>query len=243
MREYRIAVVSSGMNPSPESSRVPVPESPVTGWLRLFMALLLALAARVSAAEVTTRGIGLLRLEPALTGLAFSNTVPAARHLTNQLLLDGSGVTLADIDGDGLLDVFFGAAGGRSSLWRNRGAWRFEDISDEAFPRRLQCLGGDVTGVAAADLGCHWIGTTLYGYTEATAGQRPPGLHLLGPLRQQLPAEVSLIAEGGIASPQAARGALEAGADAVVVGTAITGIDLQVAAYVAGLPSISGPET
>jgi len=99
------------------------------------------------------------------------------------------------------------------------------------------------SGLAAADLGCHWIGTTLYGYTEATAGQRPPGLHLLGPLRQQLPAEVSLIAEGGIASPQAARGALEAGADAVVVGTAITGIDLQVAAYVAGLPSISGPET
>lgn len=99
------------------------------------------------------------------------------------------------------------------------------------------------SGLAAADLGCHWIGTTLYGYTEATAGQRPPGLHLLGPLRQQLPAEVSLIAEGGIASPQAARGALEAGADAVVVGTAITGIDLQVAAYVAGLPSISRPET
>jgi len=92
------------------------------------------------------------------------------------------------------------------------------------------------SGLAAADLGCHWIGTTLYGYTEATAGQRPPGLHLLGPLRQQLPAEVSLIAEGGIASPHAARGALEAGADAVVVGTAITGIDLQVAAYVAGLP-------
>lgn len=99
------------------------------------------------------------------------------------------------------------------------------------------------SGLAAADLGCHWIGTTLYGYTEATAGQRPPGLHLLGPLRQQLPAEVSLIAEGGIASPQAAGEALEAGADAVVVGTAITGIDLQVAAYVAGLPSISRPET
>jgi N-acylglucosamine-6-phosphate 2-epimerase len=99
------------------------------------------------------------------------------------------------------------------------------------------------SGLAAADLGCHWIGTTLYGYTEVTAGERPPGLHLLGPLRRQLPVEVSLIAEGGIASPQAARGALEAGADAVVVGTAITGIDLQVAAYVAGLPAGSGAST
>ena len=140
------------MNPWPESSRVPVPESPGTGWVRLFLALSLALAAGVSAAEVTTRGIGFQRLEPALTGLAFSNTVPAARHLTNQLLLDGSGVTLADVDGDGWLDAFFGAAGGRSSLWRNRGGWRFEDISDKAFPQRVESLGGDVTGVAAADV-------------------------------------------------------------------------------------------
>jgi N-acylglucosamine-6-phosphate 2-epimerase len=94
------------------------------------------------------------------------------------------------------------------------------------------------SGLAAAALGCDWIGTTLYGYTEATAECRPPGLHLLAPLRQQLPPGVSLIAEGGIASPQTAREALAAGADAVVVGTAITGIDLQVAAYVDCLRSI-----
>jgi N-acylglucosamine-6-phosphate 2-epimerase len=42
---------------------------------------------------------------------------------------------------------------------------------------------------------------------------------------------VRLICEGGIASPGAAQSALNAGADNVVVGTAITGIDLQVAAY------------
>ena len=141
------------MNPWPESCRIPVPESLGAGWARLFLALALFLATRVSAvAEVPALGIGFQRLEPGLTGLVFSNTVPSSRHLTNQLLLDGSGVTLADVDGDGLLDVFFGAAGGRSSLWRNRGGWRFEDISDKAFPQRLQCLGGDVTGVAAADL-------------------------------------------------------------------------------------------
>ena len=98
-------------------------------------------------------------------------------------------------------------------------------------------VDGIDAGLAAADLGCDWIGTTLYGYTEATADRRPPGLHLLAPLRQQLPPGVSLIAEGGIASAQTAREALEAGADAVVVGTAITGIDLQVAAYVDCLSS------
>ena len=87
-------------------------------------------------------------------------------------------------------------------------------------------------GLRAAALGCDWVGTTLYGYTEATAANHPPAWALLPQLKQQLPAAVSLICEGGIASPQQARQALDAGADAVVVGTAITGVDLQVAAYV-----------
>ena len=86
-------------------------------------------------------------------------------------------------------------------------------------------------GVRAAELGCQWVGTTLYGYTEATASQSPPAWGLLPQLRQQLPLETLLICEGGISSPQQARQALEGGADAVVVGTAITGVDLQVAAY------------
>jgi len=86
-------------------------------------------------------------------------------------------------------------------------------------------------GLRAAELGCDWVGTTLYGYTEDTAAHRPPGWDLLPALRRELPAGASLICEGGIASAEQARRALELGADAVVVGTAITGIDLQVAAY------------
>ena len=91
-------------------------------------------------------------------------------------------------------------------------------------------------GLRAAELGCSWVGTTLFGYTEATAHQTPPGWDLLVELRQRLPREVPLICEGGVASPQQARQALDLGADAVVVGTAITGIDLQVAAYRRALP-------
>lgn len=87
-------------------------------------------------------------------------------------------------------------------------------------------------GLRAAALGCQWVGTTLLGYTEATAELRPPAWELLPPLRQQLPHETALICEGGIASADQAVRAIEAGADAVVVGTAITGVDLQVAAYV-----------
>ncbi|MFQ6537542.1 MULTISPECIES: N-acetylmannosamine-6-phosphate 2-epimerase [Aphanothece] len=90
-------------------------------------------------------------------------------------------------------------------------------------------------GLRAAQLGCAWVGTTLYGYTEETAGQAPPAWDLLGPLRRQLPQSVSLICEGGIGSAAEACAALEQGADAVVVGTAITGVDLQVAAYVGAM--------
>jgi len=88
-------------------------------------------------------------------------------------------------------------------------------------------------GLRAVELGCGWVGTTLYGYTEATADHRPPGWDLLGDLKRQLPVGTSLICEGGLASADQALRALELGADAVVVGTAITGVDLQVAAYVA----------
>ena len=86
-------------------------------------------------------------------------------------------------------------------------------------------------GLTAAALGCDWIGTTLYGYTETTSDRTPPGLELLPDLRRALEPSVRLICEGGIASPRVAQAALNAGADNVVVGTAITGIDLQVAAY------------
>jgi len=86
-------------------------------------------------------------------------------------------------------------------------------------------------GLQAAQWGCDWVGTTLYGYTENTLDRQPPAWELLQPLRRDLPDAVTLICEGGIGSADAARRALETGADAVVVGTAITGVDLQVAAY------------
>ena len=86
-------------------------------------------------------------------------------------------------------------------------------------------------GVQAAALGCQWVGTTLFGYTEATTASQPPAWDLIPELRRQLPADTLLICEGGIASADQAVRARTLGADAVVVGTAITGVDLQVAAY------------
>lgn len=87
--------------------------------------------------------------------------------------------------------------------------------------------------IAAAEAGADLIGTTLYGYTPSTQHLPPPGFDLLTQLVAML--EVPVICEGGIASPQMARQALDLGAYAVVVGTAITGIDALVRAYCTAL--------
>ncbi|MEB3264164.1 MAG: N-acetylmannosamine-6-phosphate 2-epimerase [Synechococcus sp.] len=117
------------------------------------------------------------------------------------------------------------------------GGESLEQLAERARSELGAPLMADVDSVAnglrAAALGCSWVGTTLFGYTEATAQQTPPAWDLLEPLRRQLPEAVPLICEGGIASAQQASRALVCGADAVVVGTVITGVDLQVAAYVA----------
>jgi N-acylglucosamine-6-phosphate 2-epimerase len=86
-----------------------------------------------------------------------------------------------------------------------------------------------VAAKAAAKAGAEIVGTTLFGYTGETKHLSPPGWELLTQMVNDL--DVIVICEGGIASPQMARKALDLGADAVVVGTAITGIDLQVQSY------------
>jgi N-acylglucosamine-6-phosphate 2-epimerase len=87
------------------------------------------------------------------------------------------------------------------------------------------------SGLKAAELGCAWVGTTLYGYTKLTNPFHPPAWDLLSRLHAELPSKVLLICEGGISSSTDAIKALQKGADAVVVGTALTGIDLQVSNY------------
>lgn len=84
-------------------------------------------------------------------------------------------------------------------------------------------------GIAAAEAGADLVGTTLYGYTAETRDRLPPGYELLAQLVDRL--SVPVICEGGVASPQMAKQALELGAYAVVVGTAITGIDVLVKSY------------
>jgi len=83
--------------------------------------------------------------------------------------------------------------------------------------------------IAAVEAGADIVGTTLYGYTGETQHLKPPGFELLSQMVETL--DAFIICEGGIASAEMAKQAIALGADAVVVGTAITGVDLQVKAY------------
>ncbi len=75
-------------------------------------------------------------------------------------------------------------------------------------------------GLYAARLGVDVVSTTMSGYTPYSPQLEGPDLDLVRDLSRAVPTPV--IAEGRISSPEECRKALEAGAFAVVVGTAIT---------------------
>ncbi len=88
------------------------------------------------------------------------------------------------------------------------------------------------SAIAAARAGADFLGTTLYGYTSATKHLSPPGYSLLTEMVEQIK-DIPIICEGGIGDPAMAIKAMELGAYAVVVGTAITGVDRKVEDFLA----------
>ena len=75
--------------------------------------------------------------------------------------------------------------------------------------------------LAAAESGADLIGTTLAGYTDERPALDGPDLELITEIREALP-DLPLVAEGRVHTPAQAAAVLAAGADTVVVGTAIT---------------------
>ncbi len=95
--------------------------------------------------------VGFTALPPTLTGITFTNRLDEERSLTNQILLNGSGVAAGDVDGDGLCDLYFCGLDAANSLQRNQGNWRFEDITATAGVG-VACADQASTGAALADL-------------------------------------------------------------------------------------------
>ncbi|MGB4136812.1 MAG: N-acetylmannosamine-6-phosphate 2-epimerase [Microbacterium sp.] len=92
-------------------------------------------------------------------------------------------------------------------------------IRDELGVRVMADVDDVASGTSAAEAGADLIATTLSGYTRDRV-PTAPDFALISSLRSQI--DVPVVAEGRIWTPSDVRTAFEAGAWAVVVGTAVT---------------------
>jgi len=91
-------------------------------------------------------------LKPEATGVTFANTLPEKPdfNILNYLYYyNGAGVAVGDVDGDGLPDLYFTSNLGSNKLYRNKGNYQFEDITDRA---GVADSIGWKTGVTMADV-------------------------------------------------------------------------------------------
>ena len=120
---------------------------------------------------------------------------------------------------------------------------RLQDLVDLIHQAGRLALG-DVASVAdaegAAEAGVDAVATTLAGYTgEDSASRHAFDSGLLTGMVQHV--KVPVLAEGHIAAPAQARAALDAGAWAVVVGTAITRPEVLARAFVDAVSAARPP--
>ncbi len=94
-------------------------------------------------------GPGFARMLPEHTGVTFTNALAESRYLTNQIYLNGSGVALGDVDGDGLCDLYFCGLDDSNALYRNLGGWRFTNVASSA---GVTCENQASTGAVLADI-------------------------------------------------------------------------------------------
>lgn len=76
--------------------------------------------------------MGFSLLDPASTGVLFTNRVEDWQAAFNRVLWNGSGLAIGDFDNDGLPDLFFCSLTERNVLYRNLGHWKFKDVTAES---------------------------------------------------------------------------------------------------------------
>jgi hypothetical protein len=92
---------------------------------------------------------GFEKLKASQTNVSFEVFLTPEEIKENQMLLHGSGVAAADVDGDGLVDLYFGQLNGPNKLYKNTGNFQFEDITDWS---GIAHEGYYSTGVLFADI-------------------------------------------------------------------------------------------
>ncbi len=100
-------------------------------------------------APVGPGGPGFVRESASALGITFTNALSADRVMQFQNLMNGSGLAAADVDGDGLVDLYLCHKQAGNRLYRNRGNGRFEDITASA---GVDCLKQTSVGAVFGDL-------------------------------------------------------------------------------------------
>ena len=77
---------------------------------------------------------GFTVLAPEQTGIHFSNRLNVEKSLQNQVYLNGSGIALADVNGDGLCDIYLCGLDSPNHLYLNKGGWSFEEVAGAKTP-------------------------------------------------------------------------------------------------------------
>lgn len=96
-------------------------------------------------------------LSSSATNINFANRVSRELIANNRNYLNGSGVAAADVDGDGLLDLYFTGLDTPNRLYKNEGGFSFRDITEEAgltddLPNSTGAVFADVDGDGWPDL-------------------------------------------------------------------------------------------
>jgi hypothetical protein len=92
---------------------------------------------------------GFTQLAASATGLVHRNDVDDEHAMANRNLLIGAGVALADIDGDGLPDIFLASVERPAALYHNDGRLHFTDITAAS---GIDTKGLATTGAVFADV-------------------------------------------------------------------------------------------
>lgn len=92
---------------------------------------------------------GFAEMQGRRSGVTFQNTVSDSALVGNRILGQGAGVALGDVDGDGLVDIFFARTEGCNALYKNLGGFKFAEITEQAGVGACDRFS---TGTALADL-------------------------------------------------------------------------------------------